>query len=131
MARVFKAKYFPNCNILKAERNGGSSFIWSGIWAAKEEIKKGFRWVVGNGRDINVVSDPWLINKQDFMIDSGEVDLGSDIRVCHMFKANQQAWDVDVVASLFSREDTERILQMRIPRYETNDRLVWVFTKNC
>lgn len=43
VTRLFKARYFPNLNVLKAVKECGSSFVWSGIWTAKEELFKGFR----------------------------------------------------------------------------------------
>lgn len=58
VARVFKARYFPHSNLLRASRGGGSSFIWSGIWQAKEALAKGFRWVLGDGSDIDAHCDP-------------------------------------------------------------------------
>lgn len=58
VARVFKERYHPGGNILTTSRTGGSSFIWSGLWAVKEELKKGFRWVMGDGKSINVYTDP-------------------------------------------------------------------------
>lgn len=42
VARIFKARYFPSTDFLNAVRRGGSSFLWSGIWQAKEYFKKGF-----------------------------------------------------------------------------------------
>lgn len=58
VSRVFKAKYFPLTNVLKAAKGHGSSFIWTGIWQAKEELVKGFRWVLGDGTDIIATRDP-------------------------------------------------------------------------
>lgn len=43
---LFKARYFSNSHVLKASRGTSSSFIWTGIWKAKEELYKGFRWIV-------------------------------------------------------------------------------------
>ena len=69
VSRLFKAKYFPTTHVLKAVRGQGGSFIWNGIWSAKEELKKGFRWVVGNGDDIVATTDQWLRNKRDFTVE--------------------------------------------------------------
>ena len=41
VSRVLKAKYYPDCYLLQARRTGGSSYTWSGIWEAKEEMKMG------------------------------------------------------------------------------------------
>lgn len=43
VARVYKARYFVDYNVLHAGRGTGSSFIWNGIWEAKECMKGGYR----------------------------------------------------------------------------------------
>lgn len=69
VSRVFKERYFPDSNVLKAERGQGSSFLWSGIRSAKEELAKGFRWVLGNEIDIIATRNPWLRNKDNFIVE--------------------------------------------------------------
>lgn len=49
VSRVYKARYFPDSYCLRAVKGQGSNFIWPGICAAKEELVKSFRWVVGDG----------------------------------------------------------------------------------
>lgn len=49
VAKVLKARYYPDCHLLQARRMGGSSYTWSGLWEAKEELRKGLRWVLGMG----------------------------------------------------------------------------------
>lgn len=48
VARIFKARYYVDKSLFKASRGGGASFIWSGLWQAKECLKGGFKWVLGN-----------------------------------------------------------------------------------
>lgn len=50
VSRVLKARYFPDCHFLQARRIGGSSYTWLGIWEAKEVMKGGHRWVLGDGQ---------------------------------------------------------------------------------
>lgn len=45
------------------------SFVWSGIWQAKEYLKKGFKWVLGDGETIRILEDPWLRGKENYMVD--------------------------------------------------------------
>lgn len=68
VSRLTKARYYPNNHFLQADRSGGASYTWSGIWQAKEEMKKGLRWVVGNGKVINIATDRWLRTKEDFCV---------------------------------------------------------------
>lgn len=109
VARVFKAKYFSNSSILHADRSRGSSFIWSGIWSAKEELKKDFRWVIGNGESKDAGTDPWLRTKHDFMVDIEGRALIGDTKVCHFFKPNLRVWDEEKVKRRFSSSDAEII----------------------
>lgn len=117
VARVFKAKYFPGFNILDADRTGVSSFIWFGIWAAKEEITKGY-------------FDPWLHKKHDFMVDEVGRERSRDFKVCQLFKPNLLVWDVEKVHRMFSSTDAAIILHTRIPQRDISDRLAWVFNKD-
>lgn len=68
VARVFKTRYYPDSHFLQAKRGGGSSYIWSGIWEAKEVLGKGFRWVLGDGEMILAHIDLWLRGKHDFYV---------------------------------------------------------------
>lgn len=43
VSRILKAKYYPDYHFLQAVRKGGLSYTCSGIWEAKEEVKKGLR----------------------------------------------------------------------------------------
>lgn len=47
-------------------REGGSIFIWSVICQAKEVLKKCFRWILDDGKSIDVSKDAWLREKVDF-----------------------------------------------------------------
>lgn len=58
VARVFKAKYIAETHILQAQKVSDSSFIWIGIWEAKESLYKGFRWVLGDGQEIGIFKYP-------------------------------------------------------------------------
>lgn len=66
---VVKARNFPNLHILEAGKGAKSSFMWTGIWQAKESLARGFRWVVGDGKSIVAIKDPWLAKKHDNMVD--------------------------------------------------------------
>lgn len=57
VSRIIKAKYFSSTSFFQAKREGGASFIWFGIWKAKEELKIGFRWVLGDGKKIKDFRD--------------------------------------------------------------------------
>jgi hypothetical protein len=49
-AQVLKAKYYPNCDILKAGPKKGASFTWQSIIAGLGTFKSGCIWRVGIGK---------------------------------------------------------------------------------
>ena len=58
----FKAKYFPQCDFLKATNCQNSSYVWKSLLVAQPILKKGCFWRVGNGASIRVLKDCWLPN---------------------------------------------------------------------
>ena len=52
--RVFKAKFFPHCSILEADPKTKGSYAWQSILKARDVIKKGIVWRVGNGKKIRI-----------------------------------------------------------------------------
>ncbi|XP_074352652.1 uncharacterized protein LOC141691795 [Apium graveolens] len=69
VARIFKARYFPDKHIFKAQKGSNASFIWSVISEYMEEFYRGFKWVLDDGRSINIFTDQWLRGKADYWVD--------------------------------------------------------------
>ena len=131
VTRVLKARYFPSCHFLQASRAGGVSYTWSGIWQAKEEMKKELRWVLGDGKSINIGSDKWLRAKANLCVDDlTTTNQAKCLKVCDFFKENRKECDVDKVNLHFSNEDAATIVNTRIPQGCTRDRIAWIHSSN-
>lgn len=130
VARVFKARYYPNSHFLHASVSLGSSYVWSGIMTAKNSIFKGYKWVLGDGVDINAVKDPWIHGTTDFCVTQG-IEYGTNhIPVSSFFQSDSRSWEVERVKSFFTEADARLILAMRIPQTNVVDRLAWTRTTN-
>lgn len=114
VSRVLKARYYPECHLLQARRLGGSRYTWSGIWEAKEEIKKGLCWVLGDGQSVNIYSDKWLRSKESLSVDQGVMYSDQNLKVCEFFLENKKEWDVTKIKRHFNEEDADAILNTRI-----------------
>ncbi|XP_074374765.1 uncharacterized protein LOC141715185 [Apium graveolens] len=125
VSRLFKAKYFPSTHVLNVNKGQGASFIWNGIWTAKEELKKGFRWVLGSGDDIVATKDQWLRSKRDFSVEQSHIYEGRTELVSSLFNDNSKSWNVGLVNSLFEEVDAAAILATSIPQCEVKDRVAW------
>lgn len=131
VSRLLKARYYPNSHFLEAKRSGGVSYTWSGLWEAKEGLKKGLRWIVGDGESISVASDRWLRTKEDFSINKEQTSSqGLRWRVCDLFQENRRLWDENKIKLHFNDDDVEAILNTRIPPVSTRDRIAWVHSKD-
>lgn len=49
---------------------GGDSFIWFGDLSSQKDVKEWFRWVLGDGTQINAFRDPWLRLKEGFCVEN-------------------------------------------------------------
>lgn len=90
VARLFRARYFPEGHILQAGKGTEPSFIWTGIWEAKEQLRAGFRWILGNGNDIRIFKDPWLKGKTDFCVEDSHLNVVRNDKVCSYFRSNSK-----------------------------------------
>ena len=68
--QVYKSRYFPNCSFMDAEVGSNPSYVWRSLLGARDLIKEGSKWQVGDGTYINVSTHKWLTHKLIFL---GEV----------------------------------------------------------
>lgn len=54
VAKVFKARYFPNKSVWEASKGYRPSFVWSCIMDAKWIGEEGCVWRIGNGTTVSV-----------------------------------------------------------------------------
>lgn len=109
VSRVFKAKYFPNTHILRAKKGQNPSFIWQGILTAMETLRTGYRWVVGNGRNIQATTNQWIRSKKDFKVENSHVYEGRAEPVSTYILPNSKQWNVPMVNDCFVVEDAQAI----------------------
>ena len=64
--RVYKSIYFPNCSFMDAETSSNPSYVWRSLLAARDVIKEGSKWQVGDGSNIEVSKHKWLRHKPVF-----------------------------------------------------------------
>ena len=64
--RVYKARYFPRCSFMEAELGHNPSFVWRSLLAARELIREGSMWKIGNGQSVEVSDKTWLPHRPLF-----------------------------------------------------------------
>ena len=58
--KMFKVRFFLDCSILEAKESTIGSYAWKIILSARDVIKKGMVWQVGNGQFVCIREDKWL-----------------------------------------------------------------------
>lgn len=121
--KVLSSKYFPHGNVLEARHGDRPSFIWSGIFKAKEAIKEGFHWRIGTNSNVRMFQDKWGASKP-ISLEGVHVDNALNPVTCGDFMIHDlAAWNVIKVHQVFAEEDALSIC--RCPISPSNDLLVW------
>jgi ribonuclease HI len=129
VARLYKARYFANSTLFDSNIGHNPSYAWRGIWKARQILMNGYRWSIGNGNNIKVMSDPWLREKEGTWIPSPQVQGAYNITVNELMVENVKMWDKVKIESLFPQHIAKCILG--IPLFDTfeEDKLIWVDSK--
>uniref|UniRef100_A0A0A8ZJY0 Reverse transcriptase zinc-binding domain-containing protein n=1 Tax=Arundo donax TaxID=35708 RepID=A0A0A8ZJY0_ARUDO len=122
-ARVLKAKYFPNLGLLPCTAREGISYTWRSILKGIDLLKEGIIWRIGNGRSVNIWSDPWIPrNITRKPITPRGASLLS--RVEDLINPITGDWDEQLVKDTFWKEDAQAILNIPT-RTEDEDWPAW------
>ena len=86
--RVYKACYFPSYIFMEAELETNPSFVWRSLLQAREMIREGSVWQVGNRQQININTHKWLLRPPVFRE-------GADwsLKVANLIDTNMKEWN--------------------------------------
>lgn len=122
---IFKAKYFSRCSIWEAPLGQNPSLAWRSLWGSRALLKEGIIWKVGNGTKINIWKDAWVRDEKGKGLET-PMDLSkADWIVKNLMKADGRSWDRTLIESIFSKRDTELILNTPISLKDRLDVQVW------
>ncbi|XP_058783149.1 uncharacterized protein LOC131657807 [Vicia villosa] len=125
VSRVFKARYFPRTTFFDATLGYNPSFVWRGIWKAREVLMLGCRWSIGDGSKIKVMQEPWLRGTNEGCLSGPQVQGAYNITVKDLLLPNVKQWNMRVIRTLFDVTVTKDILQVPLVEDVMEDRLVW------
>lgn len=128
-ARVLKAKYYPDGDILSAGPKKGSSFTWQSIVAGIQTFKRGCIWRVGTGSRIDIWQDPWIPSSESRKVITprGGIMLN---KVEELIDPHSGLWDEELIRSVFSVVDAQRILQIPLRVEVFDDFVAWNATRS-
>lgn len=68
MSSVMRSKYFPRVHPLEAQIGSNPSYVGRSIMAVKDITLHGTIWRIGNGRQVRVWRDKWIVDAADNML---------------------------------------------------------------
>jgi ribonuclease HI len=125
IARIMKAKYFPNCSILEATQGRNPSFAWRSIQKSCSLLKEGLVWRVGNGATAKIWQDRWMPNLPTCKITTPPTLLAPSATVKELIDPDSKNWNYDLLVRLFSNSEVKNILTIPLCRTNQDDVLIW------
>lgn len=99
MAKSFKARYFRNSDIMVAEIGYRPSYVCRSLLRARDLIRKGLCWRVGDGKLIYVKDDHWIPKLPSFKSNICYL-AGSSYKALTLMNGHDN-WDEDAIRNLF------------------------------
>ncbi|XP_058726534.1 uncharacterized protein LOC131597891 [Vicia villosa] len=125
VSRIFKARYFPRSIFLDSKLGYNPSFVWRSIWKAREVLKIGCRWRIGDGRNIRVMNEPWLRGSREGCLMGLQNQGVYSLTVHDLLLTNVKQWNMRVLCDLFDYSVVRDILQVPLTEEAIEDRMVW------
>ena len=128
--KVFSAKFFPNGNILETSSKARGSFAWQSILKAKDLIKSGLSWRVGDGAKIPIKDSNWLLDEGHRRVLSPLIDVPMDTKVAELIHGSPPTWNAIKIQNMFLPYDAEAILKIPLSGRAQEDKLFWSTTQD-
>lgn len=59
-AQIMREKYLREGSFWEVKKTTNCSTTWAAMLDSRKDLKNGCLWMVGNGKSINIFSDPWI-----------------------------------------------------------------------
>lgn len=115
VARLFKARYFPDSSFCMATAHNSPSYSWRSIFSTCDLLLHGSYWQVGDGLLINVVTDAWIPRVLDFKPNAGTISPSG-------------VWNEGLVRAIFTPNEAHAILAIPLSS-DGADMVVWRLEK--
>jgi hypothetical protein len=126
VAKLYKARYFPNSSLFEAKIGHNPSYAWRGIWKARQVLMHGCRWSIENGSNIKLMGDPWLRGEDGAWLPSPQNQGVYNLYVNDILTPNIKRWDKRKIESLFPMNIANRIMETPLLSVVEEDKIVWL-----
>jgi hypothetical protein len=125
-ARMLKAKYYPNGELVDTVFPGEASPTWRAIEHGLDLVKRGIIWRISSVTKVNIWRDPWIPRPPSRRISLKKGR--SRLRwVSQLMKEGTQEWDEQMLRSCLHAYDVEEVLKIRPMRNRHEDIIAWFY----
>lgn len=129
MARILKARHFPDEDILTAKLRKKASYAWKSILYGRDLLTKGMKYIIGDGTLVNMWTDPWIPDHPPRPPrPQGEVPVGEKVK--EYFATNRSQWNEEKLRGVIIHEDVERIFALKISSTAHQDLMGWHYNED-
>ena len=131
MAKVLKAKYFENTDIMNASLGAKPSYAWRSILHGRDLLEKGLKCSVGNGRSLKVWTDCWLEDEDGVCRPPlrRQRSFNINLKVSDLIDLQTRRWDESLMREIFVPGDID-ILRKNQPVISDKDSWIWKPTRS-
>lgn len=131
VGRIFQARYYPHGFFLDAGVGSRPSAVWSSILKARPLLTRGLRIRIGNGYSTNIWTSPWIPGDANFKVYTPRpLNLFYPMKVADLIDSSTGSWNEQFIEDTFWPIDRERILSIPVGSIQSDDRIVWHFSKD-
>ncbi|XP_048621840.1 uncharacterized protein LOC106442834 [Brassica napus] len=129
LAQTMLCKYCLKSSFLDCTAPASASHGWRGILAGREVLRHGLGWVVGNGKDISVWSEPWLSLERPTAPVGPPTQANFNLCVANLLLPSSTEWNIQMIRDHLPQY--EEVIKSIIPSdCNMNDELVWLKDKS-
>ncbi|XP_058766293.1 uncharacterized mitochondrial protein AtMg00310-like [Vicia villosa] len=130
VSRLYKARYFPNCDFLKLEIGHNPSYVWRSIWSAKFVVRGGYKWRIVTGECIPVWDQNWLHDSSVVTNLWPDNLMVENLKVSDLINPKGKHWKLNLIYLLVGGEVTQNIINTPLFEAVHEDKMVWNLEKN-
>jgi len=125
VARVFTDIYFPSGDFKAMGVGCRPSYAWRSICQAREMLKLGVGWLVGNGESIKIWGDAWLPSPYPRLLLPPHPDLDTNSKVATLIDQYTGWRNYEMLSHYFDLGEVARFGSVLISPLMKPDRVVW------
>ncbi|XP_028055196.1 uncharacterized protein LOC114259389 [Camellia sinensis] len=123
--KILHSKYLKHHSLFTWPQNKQASHIWRSIRKNRDILRKGVKWVVGNGEHISLWNDWWCGTQSLAQINN--TYQSNDLDKVSSILDDEGNWDTEKLKTLVTKQDLHEILKIYRPRFVTfTDAPAWI-----